>query len=533
MFTATHPTGTDPGTDPGTDLSGAQGTGVQPGAGAGRSVSAGEVAAFRVRVGSVSAGTDTAQALAVLEELERLRRGLTVVMARVATGFVDLCLHELAVARAGEDAARAATGEARSQVPVSARRIRASAGAEAGLAMRSAPRAGQRFVAWSQTLLHDLPLTAAALAAGEISDRDAQAVVAEVQGLTPDECSQVDTTLTGHFGTGSSRQLRTHAHMAAAHANIDAVLARARQAPTGRYVSARPLGEGMTNLTAHLPTPDAAAALTALTRYADQIRADGSDPRSNGQAMADELVERLTGYRASTHPHPADDQATPATQSRKPSPHTCRPHCPCDDEPDTDDRPDDHDSAAQDGHDPHHQHDTRHDVTTRGESDHGDDNGPTETNQTTQPSPDSSPPSPDGPSPEGKPKPHQPRVGACGHCGTIDNIHERVPIELNLIITDTTLFGDDPTPALLHGEPIPAFLARQLSTDPHTHVSLRRLYLHPTTHQLVAMESTRRLFTGNLKRLRCPAFFGQWVSIGPYAARLLSSHSNSTSFGIR
>ena len=75
-----------------------------------------------------------------------------------------------------------------------------------------------------------------------------------------------------------------------------------------------------------------------------------------------------------------------------------------------------------------------------------------------------------------------------------------VPVEIGLIMTDATLLGDDHTPAHLDGTgPVPAWLARRLVRDAD-HAWVRRLYTHPTSGQLVAMESHRRTFTGLLRR---------------------------------
>ncbi|WP_375499799.1 HNH endonuclease [uncultured Jatrophihabitans sp.] len=109
---------------------------------------------------------------------------------------------------------------------------------------------------------------------------------------------------------------------------------------------------------------------------------------------------------------------------------------------------------------------------------------------------------------------------------------DAVPVEIELIMTDTSLFGpsthgddthtdisDDETteaagaaeadePALLVGfGPIPAGLAREIalgtldkSADDTARRQIRRLFLHPATGQLAAMESTSRLFTTNQRR---------------------------------
>ncbi|OBC04646.1 HNH endonuclease [Mycobacterium sp. 852013-50091_SCH5140682] len=96
-----------------------------------------------------------------------------------------------------------------------------------------------------------------------------------------------------------------------------------------------------------------------------------------------------------------------------------------------------------------------------------------------------------------------------------DTVYERVtgrpadqpvPIELNLVMADTTLAGDDDAPAWVGNYgPVPAGFARTLVTDTTTaaevKATLRRLYRHPRSGQLVAMESQARLFPKGLATL--------------------------------
>jgi hypothetical protein len=78
-----------------------------------------------------------------------------------------------------------------------------------------------------------------------------------------------------------------------------------------------------------------------------------------------------------------------------------------------------------------------------------------------------------------------------------------VPVEVNLIMTDQALlsYGDNPDEPvhLVGGGTIPAELARRMVDDADT-VFLRRLFTHPTTGQLAAMETKARLFTANQRK---------------------------------
>ncbi len=77
------------------------------------------------------------------------------------------------------------------------------------------------------------------------------------------------------------------------------------------------------------------------------------------------------------------------------------------------------------------------------------------------------------------------------------------PIAVNLVLSDRTLLGDDTAPATLSGYgPIPADVARGLviaaATDSRSRATLRRLYSHPRSGALVAMESPARRFPKGL-----------------------------------
>lgn len=79
------------------------------------------------------------------------------------------------------------------------------------------------------------------------------------------------------------------------------------------------------------------------------------------------------------------------------------------------------------------------------------------------------------------------------------------PIGVNLVLSDQILFGDDDSAAHVDGYgPIPADVARKLvdaaATDARSRATLRRLYRHPTSGALVAMESRSRRFPKGLAR---------------------------------
>lgn len=78
-----------------------------------------------------------------------------------------------------------------------------------------------------------------------------------------------------------------------------------------------------------------------------------------------------------------------------------------------------------------------------------------------------------------------------------------VPVTVNLVVSDQTLFGDGEEAHVDGYGPIPAGLARQwvARASSESMAALRRLYASPTDGQLVAMESRSRTFQAGLAQL--------------------------------
>ena len=75
-----------------------------------------------------------------------------------------------------------------------------------------------------------------------------------------------------------------------------------------------------------------------------------------------------------------------------------------------------------------------------------------------------------------------------------------IPVEVQVVMSDRALLGDDHTAAqLVGGGPIPAALARDLVAEA-AQVWVRRLYAAPVDGALVAMDSRRRAFDGKLRQ---------------------------------
>jgi hypothetical protein len=100
-------------------------------------------------------------------------------------------------------------------------------------------------------------------------------------------------------------------------------------------------------------------------------------------------------------------------------------------------------------------------------------------------------------------------TGADAADGDSDSGRSGDTVEIHLVMTDTTLLGGGGDPALvtsgLSGSNpaaglVPAPVARDLVRDA-ARVFVRRLYTDPRSGQLVAMESSRRVFDGLLRRM--------------------------------
>lgn len=79
---------------------------------------------------------------------------------------------------------------------------------------------------------------------------------------------------------------------------------------------------------------------------------------------------------------------------------------------------------------------------------------------------------------------------------------DRTPVEVQVVMTDTALFGHDATPGDVRGAgPVPAGAVRDwlAGLGEEARVWVRRLYACPDTGRLVAMESTRRVFPAALR----------------------------------
>ncbi|MEK0155367.1 HNH endonuclease [Arthrobacter oryzae] len=222
---------------------------------------------------------DAARLIDEIRTLEDSKSALAARQARLSVAFDQLQRREQSVAGIPTD------------------QLGAGVGAQIALARRESPAKGSRLLGLAKALVTEMPRTLAALEAGQLNEWRATLLVRETACLSAEDRCSVDEELapdTGTFGGAGDRGIVAAVRTAAYRRDPHSVTQRAAHAATGRHVSLRPAPDTMCYLTALLPVAAGVAVHAALVRNADSVRS-GGDPRSRGQVMADDLVERVTG----------------------------------------------------------------------------------------------------------------------------------------------------------------------------------------------------------------------------------------------
>jgi len=142
--------------------------------------------------------------------------------------------------------------------------------------------------------LAELPQTAAAFEAGQISEATVRAIVRETDALSVSDRIVLDAEIADHLpGLTPGRAARLARHHVIA-IDADAAHERAERNRANQHVSLHPDVDGVAVLQVRGPAEQLGAAHRALTAWARGLRATG-DGRSMGQIMCTTLVERVTG----------------------------------------------------------------------------------------------------------------------------------------------------------------------------------------------------------------------------------------------
>ncbi len=386
------------------------------------------------RVGVIGTGGSDAELIDQIAQLERLKSACAAAQAALSVAFV---------------ASRTA---GLTEKEIKDERVHRSIAAQVALARRDSPFRGGRHVGLAKALVREMPNTYAALRAGEISEWRATLLVRETACLTVADRQQVDAELAGKLGGMGDRQTAAAAMRIAQKLDPKAWVERHRKAVSERRVSIRPAPDLMGYVSALLPVAKAVAVYAALNQYANTATAVGDD-RSRGQLMADEFVHRVTNPQATAATTPAVPRNSSSASATGGSPTKPTPNSHAEGA-DTKNAPTDPGGAAfrRTG-----VRDTDNDVDPETLDDEDD----------------------------------------AADSGAGGSVPPGVGIDIQLIMTDRTLFDGDDEPAIITGYgPIPAPIARDLirNANPDTKTWIRRLYTDPDTGHLVNADSRRRTF---------------------------------------
>lgn len=214
--------------------------------------------------------------IARIAELERLKAAHAAEQARLTVAFDT-------ERRAAEEVAGVAA----------AKRGR-GVGSEIALARQDSPNQGSRHLGFAQALVHEMPYTLAALAAGVLSEWRATLIVRESACLRVEHRRTLDEEMCADQskldGCGNAR-IAADAKAIAYRLDPQAVVDRAAKAEQERRVTIRPAPDAMTFVSALLPVAQGVSVYASLKRAADTT----FDDRSRQQIMADTMVERVTG----------------------------------------------------------------------------------------------------------------------------------------------------------------------------------------------------------------------------------------------
>jgi len=180
---------------------------------------------------------------------------------------------------------------------------------EVSLALKVAPRTAQNRLKTARTLCRDLPNTLALLDKGAISQRHAQVLVESSWRLADELLPELEAALLARAPEQTVPQLQRAARRAELRLAPTTAETRHQQAAADRSVRLLPLPDGMAQLSALLPAPEAELVFTRLTAATRLLPAE--DERTIDQQRTDLLVDAvLAGL-----PH----DALPELQGRRPS----------------------------------------------------------------------------------------------------------------------------------------------------------------------------------------------------------------------
>ncbi len=186
-------------------------------------------------------------------------------------------------------AARADKWRAAGVKPADAKR---SAAGELALARRESQDTARKRAAVADVLIADMPLVVGALQSGVIGEWHATTIARQTVLLTPDQRRVVDEEIAPKLRSSSVKQLKRLAKRIAQRLAPDAEATLTLAAEAERCVTIRNNDDGTVYLTGRLPMVSGVAAYASLHHAAASAKAAG-DERGRGQLMGDVFVHRI------------------------------------------------------------------------------------------------------------------------------------------------------------------------------------------------------------------------------------------------
>lgn len=176
------------------------------------------------------------------------------------------------------------------------RGVSAFAADEVAAALGLSRRAGEDRLGEAVVWARSLRGTLAALHRGDITLTIARVLAAETVTLDDAQCAAVEATVLPRVGGRTPAQVRSITRRAVLAVDPAAATARHEAAVAGRGVTLEPRPEGMADLRAHLPAPDAVTVFDTLDAIAFAATGPG-DPRGVDARRAEVLVAVFTALR--------------------------------------------------------------------------------------------------------------------------------------------------------------------------------------------------------------------------------------------
>jgi hypothetical protein len=163
---------------------------------------------------------------------------------------------------------------------------------ELAAALRLAERTAENLVEESRSLLHGLPGTMAALSNGDISHRHAQAIVDHANSLPVQARRPCEKAALPFAKKLSLSRFDRKARVLRESAHPESIELRHRPSRDIRELSLQPGFDGMSWLTAHLPSATAQAIYNRVTEVATHLQSP-TEPRTLTQLRADVFGDLL------------------------------------------------------------------------------------------------------------------------------------------------------------------------------------------------------------------------------------------------